>query len=164
MKKYKLYLFLTLTAFSFTRCEENQRSMTMNFNNYDMDIYIHFINVKGENILDKNPSIEIFYDNNGAMYKVDRPHLDAPNGYTIEYKKQSSILKLYTSDFFLIKGQRIYSKTYVKLNGYLIDTFTCELYADGSTLTIIKVWHNDNLVWEVGEVLYNSSRSIEIVK
>lgn len=162
MKKYSFSLFLTLIGFSFTGCEKDQRSI-MPFNNYMTNLYIHYVNNKGENILDKNSVVEVFYDDNGAMYKVDSPHLRFPNGYTFEYKDQNVILKVFTSDFYSIRDRRIYSKTYVKVDGYPMDTFTCQLYADEGTLSVVRVWHNDNLVWEV-EILYGTPRLITIVK
>ncbi len=50
------------------------------------------MNNNEENILDKNSVIEIFYDDGGAMYKVDRPHLDFPNGYNLIYNDKLKIL------------------------------------------------------------------------
>lgn len=165
MKKHSFALFLTLIIFSFTGCNKNQERI-LTFTNYSKDINIHYVNNNEENILDKNSVIEIFYDDGGAMYKVDRPHLDFPNGYNLIYNDEAedTILKLFTSDFFTVRDQRIYSKTYVKLGDYSMDTFTCQLYADAGTISVVKVWHNDNLVWEVGEILYDSPRTIKIVK
>lgn len=163
MKKNVFALFLTLLGVSFAGCEKSQEGKML-FNNFAMDIYILYENNKGGNILDKNSVIDVFYDDKGVMYKVDRPNLDAPNGYVLEYKDQNVILKLFTSDFFIIKDQRIYSKTYVKLDGLPTDTFTCQLYADGGKILVVRVWHNNNLVWEEGEILYDSPRFITIVK
>lgn len=164
MKKYSLVLFLTLIGFSFAGCEKSPESILLTFNNFLTNIHIHYVTNTGENILNKNSVVEVFYDDNGAMYKVDRPHLDAPNGYKLEYNDRRVILKLFTSDFFTIRDRRLYSKTYVKLDDYATDTLSCQLYARGATLSVVRLWHNDNLVWEEGEILNSTPRFITIVK
>ena len=153
---------LTITILFLGLCFSSCKNET-NIPGLDVEtvFFIKYINSNGENILHDDSQIEIRYDQNGTSIKVERPNLDYPNGYTLRPLGDATpnggnglCLKVFPEG----------SVNYIKIDGYESDTLKCEYLKDSGGIAIVKIWHNNELVWDVSDQNRTTSRLILIVK
>jgi hypothetical protein len=112
-----------------------------------MMTFINVVDRQGNNLL--NPSIEgsynskdikIFYEINGEMTEFFEANLDMPRNFRIDPPE-------FERDYImaLVVGAE---KTVIQWNETEADTLQAEIFDDGRSLIVLKVYHQGELKWD----------------
>lgn len=131
-----------------------------------LNVYLEYVSIDGTNILQNDSEIEVFYDKNGIVEKVNRSNLTYSNGFIITSKRdvapngsEELCVKVFPSDYLNVDN---ISTTYVKLGDHQLDTIQCQFYKASDLFYLLKTWHNGTLVWD--KQTNSTSPLIQIVK
>lgn len=147
MYSYKLFLFV-LTAIIMIGCSTVSSDNSTFLSN---DVYIKYVNKKGENLLNPAHShaiteqnTNLYYLINGKKKRVYRPNLDAPKMFVIGNGFDSSgdyEMKLFANT----PPDQMTAITYINFKNFPTDTLKVQYESPNSSIAITKVWYNGEL-------------------
>jgi hypothetical protein len=147
-----------LLLINLSSCEERGEPL---FGTIDMMTFITVVDRQGNNLL--NPSnvgsykpkdIKIFYEINGEMIEFFEGNLDMPRNFRIDPPE-------FESDYImaLVVGAE---KTVIQWNETETDTLQAEIFDDGRSLIVLKVYHQGELKWD--GATSKTGRGLTIIK
>ncbi len=125
-------------------CEEDKEPL---FGIIDRMAYITVLDQQGNNLLNpsnegsyKSKDIKIFYEINGEMKEFFEGHLDMPRNFRIDSPNSENdyIMALVIDS----------KKTIIQWNESEADTIQAEIFDDGRSLIVLKVFHQGELKWD----------------
>jgi hypothetical protein len=143
MKTSTLASVLLVLALAFS-CNEKEEPL---FGTIDSMAYIKVLDQKGNNLLNplnegsyKSKDIKIFYEINGEMKGFFEGHLDMPRNFRIDSPNSENdyIMALVIDS----------KKTIIQWNESEADTIQAEIFDDGRSLIVLKVFHQGELKWD----------------
>ena len=155
----KIILF-ALAFISLNACNKDENN-TAEFN-LNRSFSILITNSENEDLLDPETpgtyntnNIKIFYLIDGEKIERYDPNRDAPRAYVIGYAAERYGITIYPN----IDESEEYPVTYIQWNEQDTDTVKCQFNRGDNFLYLTKLWFNDELVLEIGELCF-----FEIVK
>lgn len=151
------YSLILIALMSFS-CNENEQPQ---FATVDMMAFITVLDEQGNNLLDpsqegsfKAKDIKIFYERDGKITEFFEGHLDMPRNFRIdppEFDREYIMALVLDS-----------KKTVIQWNETESDTIQAEIYDDGASIIVLKVYHQGELKWN-GETAMKG-RGFTIIK
>ncbi|MFL0685256.1 MAG: hypothetical protein ACJLTB_18900 [Algoriphagus aquaeductus] len=158
MKNLSPIILLMILALVNISCKEDEQP---NFAVVDMVAFITVLDQQGNNLL--NPSregsfkakdIKIFYERNGKMEEFFEANLDMPRNFRIDPPE-------FGSDYLMALVLDA-EKTVIQWNKTEADTLKAEIYDDGRSILVRKVFFQGELKHDVNKAL--TRREFTIVK
>ncbi len=151
------YVFIFLTAF-ISSCKENEQPQ---FATVDMMAFITVLDEEENNLLDpkqegfySSKDIKIFYERNGKLVEFYESNLDMPRNFRIdppEFERDYIMALVLDSE-----------KTIIQWNEAEADTIQSEIYDNGKSILVLKVFHQGKLKWDGATA--TTGRGFTIVK
>lgn len=132
-------------------CNKEKEQPTKGFSMKTI-FFIEYVSLDGINIVKNDSPIEVYYDNNGVVQKVERSNLDYPNGFKITSQRNTAAngsdelcVEIFPSDYY---NDEDISTTYIKLGDSQMDTIQCQFHRTSNSIYLTKTWLNGTLVWD----------------
>lgn len=131
------------------------------FATVDMMAFITVLDEQGNNLLDpkqegfySSKDIKIFYERNGKLVEFYESNLDMPRNFRIDPPE-------FDRDYIMAIVLNS-KKTVIQWNEMESDTIQAEIYDNGASIIVRKVYHNGELKWN-GETA-KTGRGFTIIK
>lgn len=125
-------------------CNEKEEP---HFGTIDRMTFITVLDQQGNNLLNpsnegsyKSKDIKIFFDRNGRLEEFYQGNLDMPRNFRIdppEFERDYIMALVLDSE-----------KTVIQWNESEADTLQAEIFDDGRSLIVLKVYHQGELKWD----------------